>query len=122
MAEESGVGVRRRSSREIARLAALYRKSGMGRSEFCRIHGMALSTLARHLEKQSGGQRLSANDAATGESRLITVELSAMPASAATGKQHSALAVLLSNGRRVEVGSGFDAATLAELVSVLERL
>ena len=65
---------------------------------------------------------MSANDAATGESRLITVELSAMPASAATGKQHSALAVLLSNGRRVEVGSGFDAATLAELVSVLERL
>jgi hypothetical protein len=45
-----------------------------------------------------------------------------MSASAATGKQHSALAVLLSNGRRVEVGSGFDAATLAELVSVLERL
>jgi hypothetical protein len=29
---------------------------------------------------------------------------------------------MLSSGRRVEVGSGFDAETLAELVSVLERL
>jgi hypothetical protein len=50
------------------------------------------------------------------------VELAAMPASTATGKQHSALAVLLSNGRKVEVGSGFDAETLTELINVLERL
>src|ERR1035441_1068735 len=121
MTEESGVVVRRRSSQEIARLAALYRKSGMGRSEFCRSHGMALSTLARHLKKQSGEQRLSENSMA-GDSRLIAVELGEMSASAATGKQHSALAVLLSNGRRVEVGSGFDTKTLAELVSALERL
>ena len=77
MAEESGVGVRRRGREEIARLAALYRKSGMVRSEFCRSHGMALSTLARHLKKQSGEQRLSENSMA-GESRLIAVELAAM--------------------------------------------
>ena len=53
MAEEPVVGVRRRGRQEVARLAALYRKSGMGRSEFCRSHGMALSTLARHLKKPS---------------------------------------------------------------------
>jgi phage protein D len=82
---------------------------------------MALSTLARHLKEQCGEQRLSGNIMA-GESRLITVELAAMSASAAAGKQHSALTVLLSNGRKVEVGSGFDGQTLAELVSVLERL
>jgi len=93
----------------------------MGRSEFCRSHGMALSTLARHLKNQSGEQRLSGNGLA-GESRLIAVELAAMSGSAATGKQRSALTVLLSNGRKVEVGSGFDAETLAELVSELERL
>jgi len=121
MEEESGVGVRRRGRQEIARLAALYRKSGMGRSEFCRSHGMALSTLARHLKKQSGEQRVSGSSVA-GESRLIAVELSAMPASAAAGKQPGPLTVLLSNGRKLEVGSGFDAETLAALVSVLERL
>ena len=121
MAEESGVGVRRRGREEIARLAALYRKSGMGRSEFCRSHGMALSTLARHLKNQSGEQRLIGNSMA-GESRLIAVELAAMSASTATGKQRGALTVLLSNGRKVEVGSGFDAETLVEPVSALERL
>jgi hypothetical protein len=82
---------------------------------------MALGTLARHLKRQSGEQRLSANTKSV-ESRLIAVELAAMPTSAATGRQHSALAVLLSNGRRVEVGSDFDAETLAELINVLERL
>ena len=81
---------------------------------------MALSTLARHLKEQCGEQRLSGNIMA-GESRLITVELAAMSASAAAGKQHSALTVLLSNGRKVEVGSGFDRASLAELINVLER-
>jgi hypothetical protein len=30
--------------------------------------------------------------------------------------------VVLSNGRKVEVGSGFDAETLVDLVSALERL
>jgi hypothetical protein len=82
---------------------------------------MALGTLARHLKRQSGEQRLSANTKSV-ESRLIAVELAATPTSAATGRQHSALAVLLSNGRRVEVGSDFDAETLAELINVLERL
>ena len=91
----------------------------MGRSEFCQSHGMALSTLTRHLKKHSGEQRLSGNNIA-GESRLIAVELAAI-SSSATGKPYSALAVLLSNGRRVEVRSGFDAATLAELINVLER-
>ena len=121
MAEEYGVVVCRRSRQEIARLAALYLKSGMGRSEFCRSHGLALSTLARHLKKQSGEQQWSGSSMA-GERRLIAVELAAMPASAATEKQRSPLTVLLSNGRKVEVGSGFDAETLADLVSVLEKL
>src|ERR1035438_10738234 len=76
MAEESGVVVRRRGRQEIAQLAALYRKSGMGQSEFCRSHGMALGTLARHLKRQSGEQRLSANTKSV-ESRLIAVELAA---------------------------------------------
>jgi hypothetical protein len=34
----------------------------------------------------------------------------------------SGLAVALRSGRRIEVGHGFDAPTLAQLVDVLERL
>ena len=52
MSGEFGAVVGRRSRAEIERLAGLYRTSGMGRSEFCRSHGMPVSTLNRHLKKQ----------------------------------------------------------------------
>jgi hypothetical protein len=43
-------------------------------------------------------------------------------AMASAGECPGSLTVLLSNRRRVEVGRGFDAATLTQLVTVLERL
>jgi ActR/RegA family two-component response regulator len=52
MSGEFGAVVGRRSRVEIERLAGLYRTSGMGQSEFCRSHGMAVRTLNRHLKKQ----------------------------------------------------------------------
>jgi len=52
MSGEAVSVVHRRGHAEIARLAGLYRASGLGRSEFCRLHGLALSTLNRHLKKQ----------------------------------------------------------------------
>jgi hypothetical protein len=39
--------VGRRGRAEIERLAGLYLTSGMRRSEFCRSHGLGLSTLTR---------------------------------------------------------------------------
>ncbi|MGA2169517.1 MAG: hypothetical protein ABSG62_15005 [Terracidiphilus sp.] len=97
MAEESGLVVGRRGRAESARLAGLYRTSGMGRSEFCRIHGLALSTLGRHLKKQSKEQ---AGSNEVGSSRLVAVEVAATLAQAATGKRSDVLTVLLSNGRK----------------------
>ena len=52
MSVEAGVLVGRRSRGEIERLVAEYGASGMGRAEFCRSQGLALSTLGRHLRKQ----------------------------------------------------------------------
>jgi hypothetical protein len=46
------VAVRRRGRAEIEPLAVLYGSSGMGGKEFCRSHGIGLSTLNRHLKKQ----------------------------------------------------------------------
>jgi hypothetical protein len=43
-------------------------------------------------------------------------------ATASVGELPGGLTVLLPNRRRVEVGRGFDAATLAQLITVLERL
>lgn len=74
MAGESGVVVSRRSRAEIARVDGLYLTSGMGRREFCRIHGYALSMLRRHVKKQSSEQRQSGVERDRA-SRLVAVEL-----------------------------------------------
>ena len=121
MSGESGAVVGRRGRAEIERLAGLYRTSGMGRSEFCRSHGMALSTLNRHLKKQQNRQNRAGSNGVE-QSRLVAVELDGPVATVSAGECPGALTVLLSNRRRVEVGRGFDAATLAQLVTVLERL
>src|ERR1035437_8724165 len=112
MSVDAGVLVGRRSRAEIERLVALYGSSGMGRIEFCRAQGLALSTLGRHLRKQRSKPSESPSKGVA-RGRLMPVERAAPVASAIMRS---------SNGRRVEVGSGFDAATLAQLVTVLERL
>ena len=101
-------------------MASLYQASGLGRSEFCRRHGLALSTLNRHLKKQQ--QQEPRGDGGVGRGPLVEVELAAAVSPVCPGDQPGALTVLLSNGRKVEVGGGFDDETLRRLVAVLERL
>lgn len=118
MVAESAVLVGRRSRAEIARLTGLFRESGLGRRQFCARHGIALSTLNRHLKKWSQEQP---GMGGHWESRLVAVEL-AHPSGGGSGGQAAVpLTVLLWNGRRVEVGHDFEAETLAQLVAVLER-
>ena len=121
MSGEPGVVVHRRGRAEIARVASLYRASGLGRSEFCRRHGMALSTLNRHLQKQfQEFDRLDSDG--VGRSPLVEVKLAAGVNPVCTLDRPCALTLLLLNGRRVEVGDSFDDETLRRLVVVLERL
>lgn len=47
MVEGPVAAVGSRSRAETAQLVGLHRTSGMGRSEFCRSHGMSLGTLSR---------------------------------------------------------------------------
>jgi transposase len=121
MSGESGV-VGRRSREETARLAGLYRSSGMGRGEFCRSHGLSLSTLARHLKKRQDRPPQRTGDEGGKPGRLVEVQLSSGATPVGASKRPGILTVLLSNGRRVEVDRGFDAATLGQLVTILERL
>jgi hypothetical protein len=101
---------RRRSRAEAEQLAVEYEAGGMSREEFCREHGLALSTLARYRRRREQGQ-----DEGAGPSRWLAVELSGAHPAGASG-----LAVVLAGGRRIEVGRGFDAQTLQQLVSLLE--
>jgi len=121
MSGEGGVVVHRRGRAEIERVASLYRASGLGRSEFCRRHGMALSTLSRHLQKQFEAVERQDNDGA-GRSPLVEVKLAASVNQVCSGNRSCDLTLLLLNGRRVEVGDGFDDETLRRLVVVVESL
>jgi hypothetical protein len=121
MSGESSVVVGRRGSAEIVRLVGLYRSSGMKRAEFCRSHGLSLSTLDRHLKRQQHQPYRAGKDG--GRLRpLVEVELSTATVPVAAVERSGILTVLLSNGRRVEVGDDFDDETLRRLVVVLERL
>lgn len=113
MNEQQVCEVRRRRSRhEVEQLVAEFESSGLNRIDFCRDRGLGLSTLARYRRRRE-------QQAPAGRNTMLAVEVSGRVAGpvAATG---SALAVVLRGGRRVEVGRGFDAGTLEQLVHVLE--
>ena len=113
MNEEQVCVVRRRRSRaEVEQLVAEYEASGLNRSEFCRERGLALSTLGRYRRGREQQAPACANP-------LLAVELSNRP-QASVAAAGSALAVVLRGGRRIEVGRGFDAGALEELLRVLE--
>jgi transposase-like protein len=113
--QEIAVGARR-SRQEVRRLVLEFEASGLRQSEFCRRHGLALSTLKRHLKKRS---------LSPGEPRAV-VQLAAVEVAGQDRKRElragAALEVVLGCGRRIEVRPAFDAATLGRLVEVLEAL
>jgi transposase-like protein len=108
--EQVGKGRRRRSRAEAEQLVAEFEAGGLGREEFCRKHELAFSTLARYRRRRERGQGEGA-----GPSRWLAVDLADSPQAGASG-----LAVVLTSGRRIEVGRGFDAKTLEQLVHLLE--
>ena len=78
------------------------------------MQGLSLSTLNRYLKRrQQQAETASGN-------RWVAVEVSD-PGRAAAMAAGSGLAVVLSSGRRIEVGRGFDGNTLAQLMRVLEQ-
>src|SRR5450755_4080706 len=105
---------RRRSGHEVEQLVAEFESSGLNRSEFCRERGLALSTLARYRRRRE-------QQAPAGSNTLLAVEVSGR-ATGPVASTGGSLTVVLRGGRRVEVGCGFDAATLEQLVDVLEGL
>ena len=101
---------RRRGAAEIARLLAEYETSGLGQAEFCRSRQLGHGTLSRYLnQRQARGRK------AGERNRWVAVEVSGDRT--ATG---SPLVIVLPAGRRIEVGRGFDAPALLQLLSVLE--
>jgi hypothetical protein len=113
---EEQLRVRRRRSRaEVEQLVREYEGSRLRRTEFCRTHGLALSTLNRYCKRQR------ARKETAGVGPWVAVELSS-PSPAAGSGGSSGLAVILSNGRRIDIGCRFEASTLERLIALLERI
>lgn len=110
--KEATVRQRRRTRAEIAQVVARFADSGLTRTEFCRLQGIGLATLHRHLSRS----RQTSNRDSDG---LVAVELAG---SNNASECERSLALVLARGRRIEVGAGFDAPTLERLIVLLENL
>ena len=109
---------RRRSPAEVAAVVAAFEQSGLSRTEYCRQHGLSLSTLNRHRQGASEARRITP--------RPVSQALPAaslIPVDVVDGTHKSprmALYVEFAGGRRIGVDAGFDAETLRRLIAVLE--
>ncbi len=100
----------------MEQLVTEFEASGLRRGEFCQAHGLAVGTLdgyRKRLQRTRGE--------AAGGSQLVAVELSGRNEAAGSGGD-SGLAVALPRGWRIEIGRGFDANTLQQVVHVLEQI
>ena len=116
MTEPEEVRPRRRHTRqEVQRLVGEFGTSGLSRGEFCRIHGMTLSTLQRGLKRE----RTEPSDIQRDSKRLVRVKVIG-GSGTADREGLCAMAVVLVKGRRIELRRDFDAAQLRRVVEALE--
>jgi hypothetical protein len=113
MDSQQSVIRRRRTRAEIQHILAEFLASGMNLDEFCRSRGVCRSTLYRYLGNQHNQQKPAP------ATQLVPVEL--VDVGVARFHRCAGLAVVLGNGRKIEVGQGFDAGTLERLLSVVEK-
>ncbi|MGC9225380.1 MAG: IS66 family insertion sequence element accessory protein TnpA, partial [Terracidiphilus sp.] len=96
-----------------------YVQSGLSRSEFCRQQGLPLSTFNKYDQRARQRDAVASRPLAHNAVALARVEF--VEKSATHTVQHAALQVELVGGRRISVPSGFDAASLTRLITVLEQ-
>lgn len=111
--------LRRRSRAEVVELVATYAQSGLSRLEFCRQHGLSLSSLNRY--RQNARHRDRAPSVPTPRHEA---DLSLLPVEFVEERHElpgTTLFVELRGRRRIGVAAGFDATTLARLIAVLEQ-
>jgi hypothetical protein len=106
---------RRRTRQEVQRLVSEFGTSGLSRGEFCRIHGMRLSTLQRGLRRE----RTKPGDIQSDGNKLVRVKVIG-GSGTADREGRCAMAVVLAKGRRIELSRDFDAAQLRRVVEALE--
>jgi hypothetical protein len=100
-----------------------YPQSGLSRSQFCRQHGLSLSTLNRYCQhaRHRDGLPSASMSRSLSAAELPLARVEFVEKSTTHTKQHAPLLIELAGGRRIAVSSGFDATTLTRLIAVLEQ-
>ena len=102
-------GLRRyRTRSEAEQLVRSFETSGLTRVQFCARNQVATNTFNRYMQRYSGHPEKVAP-----KQQLLAVEI-------VSDNQRTEVAVVLRCGLRIEVGRGFDAATLQQVVTALE--
>jgi len=126
MSETAALGRsrKRRSRAEAERLVHEYEQSGMTRVAFCRQHGLSVATLDKYRQRcrPRGLADVDAVRQRWSSVPLVAVDLVDRATSSSGLSGESALFVELDGGRRIGVTAGFDAATLRQLIAVLEQV
>src|SRR5215469_14782726 len=112
MSDQPGVSTKqRRTSAEVKQIVAGFASSGLTKVAYCRREQISSSTLYRHF------QQANETSIAGAQAGLLAVEVMG-----SRWVGDGGLSVVLPRGRRIEVGAGFDGATLQRLILVLERM
>ena len=113
------VAVRRRLSRaEAERLVLEYEQSGLRRKEFCEAHGLNVFTLDAWRKRIAQPKT---------EEKIVPIEIVEDEAVLRSARQtgstgwNGRFRVVLSQGLRIEVEAGFDAAELRRLIAALDH-
>jgi hypothetical protein len=92
-------------------------QSGLGRKEFCAAHGLSVHTLDAWRRRAAGSSK---------QEEMVPVEIVADRAArqglkrTASMERSGQFRIVLGDGLRVEVESGFDAAELRRLIAALD--
>lgn len=104
-------GLRRyRTRSEAEQLVRSFETSGLTRVQFCARSQVATNTFNRYMQRYGGRPKK-----VEPKQQLVAVEI------VDDGQRRTEVAVVLRCGLRVEVGRGFDARTLQQVVTALER-
>ncbi|MGD0942137.1 MAG: hypothetical protein ABR905_20785 [Terracidiphilus sp.] len=112
----AGERLRRRSEAEAERLVAEFERSGLSRKEFSAAHGLSVHTLdawRTRVKRLRGAERIVPVELVEGGDWGREVTFSRAK------RQGGQLRVVLPQGLRIEVETGFDAAELRRLVVAL---
>ncbi len=110
---------RRRSRAEVAGLVAAFEQSGLSRGEYCRKHGLSVSSLKRYCNRGVDDRRDRSGASAPRSAAVSLVAVEVVDRQAAPAMAPAPLYVELHGRLRIGIGAGFDVATLRRLVAAL---